>query len=496
MLKSKVIYPIVALFFTVNVTAQISKQDSLQVIQDNRLLNYFELTTNAATIGLTPIMQHGFASVNATNTNGDFRQPMEADATNQINIATGGFKKLNGWFYKTNFTYSKQYDKNIAWSGVADAYEGNPFIWADSSSGNWERDHINTAFSVTSPIIFKKLQTGLTLDYQIGLGARITEPKPFYRRRNIAFQPGINYLITQKKSVGIASKINFIQEENELGFYSNSNVLLYRLRGFGTFSKSPFVNGERKRKGTDFEVTAHYHQQLGKYQFLISGFAAQRDEVVNEGVAIQQATGYFTEIRFGGKAALQTGNASNGKSLMFNYQIKNGFADDVIFRAESASYTEYHISTEINFWHTSADSKSLWQFTASPQVGFINNTDQATLTQFNANNIGTNFTINWRKQINQNIDFQIKPFIGYYITNSSDIINQRPNVITENLILTNYQFFTSNYGLFGSLLSLNIKPSNSNLLHSIYAKANQSFVSNHALFTNRNNFQFNYSIIF
>jgi hypothetical protein len=486
----------VALLTTLNAKAQISKLDSLQVIQDNRFLNYFELTKNAATLGLNSFVQNGYANVNIANTNGNFRQPMEAEATNQFNVVTGGFKKLNGWLYKTNFTYSKQYDKNIAWSGVADAYEGNPFIWADSSSGNWERDHIKTTFSVAAPIVLKKIQTGLTIDYQIGSGARITEPKPFYRNRNIAFQPGINYLIMPNKSVGFTGKINFIQEENELGFFSNNNVLLYRLRGFGTFSKSPFVSGERKRRGTDIELTAHYNHQFGKYQFLMSGFAAQRDEEINEGVAIQQATGFFTEIRFGGKAALLTGNALNGKSIVLNYQIKNGYADDIIFRAESASFSEYKVVAEINFWKSLADSKSLWQFTASPQYRFINNTDQATLTQFNASNIGANFTVNFRKPINSRFDIQIKPYVGYFLTNNSDIINQRPNVITENLILPNYEFLASNYGQFGSLLSLNVKPSNSNTLHTISAGANQSFVSNSILFTNRNNFQFNYSIIF
>jgi len=496
MVISRKIYAFAVLLCTANAFAQTTKQDSLHILQDSRTLNYFEITNNAATIGLTPFVQHGFASVFANNTSGNLRRPMEAEATNQINIATGGFKKKNGWMYKTNFTYTKQYDKNIAWSGVANAYEGNPFIWADSSVGNWERDHIKTAVSVAAPVVFKKLQTGLTIDYQIGSGARITEPKPFYRQRYIALQPGINWIIAPTKSVGITGKLNFIQEENELGFFSNNNVLLYRFRGFGTFSKAPFVNGERKRKGTDLQATAHYQQQLGKYQFLISGFAAQRDEEINEGVAIQQPTGFFTEIRFGGNANLQTGNAAKGQSLSVSYQTKNGFADDVIFRAQSASYNEHLLNANLSFWKSSIESKSLWQFTLSPEFRFIDNTDQATLTQFTASNVGASFKANWRKQLKQNIHLQLQPFAGYYYTAESGIINQRPNVITKNIILPDYQFFATNYAQFGTLASLEVKQLKTDFVHFFSVKANQNLATNNLLFTNRNNFQFNYSIIF
>jgi len=487
---------VTALFFAVAANGQTNKQDSLHIIKDDRLINYFELTNNAATIALTPFAQHGFATVNVNNTSGNFRRPMQAEASNEINIATGGFKKLHGWAYKTNFTYTKQYDKNIAWSGVANAYEGNPFIWADSSIGNWERDHIKAAISIAAPVVFKKLQTGLTLDYQIGSGARITEPKPFYRQRTIALQPGINWLIATNKSVGITGKINFIQEENELGFFSNGNVLLYRIRGYGTFSKAPFVNGERKRKGTDLQATMHYQQPFGKYQLLVSAYAAQRDEEINEGVAIQQPAGFFTEIKFGGNAMLQTGNAAKGKSILVNYQVKNGYADDVIFRAESASYNEHLLQAIISIWHTSNTQKSLWQFTATPEFKFIDNTDQATLTQLTAATVGGSFKANWRKQIKPNIHLQLQPFAGYYYVADSEFINQRPNVITKNIILPDYRFFATDHARYGAFIMLEINKARKNIIHSFFLKTDNTLAANNILFTGRNNFQFNYSIIF
>lgn len=489
-------FTVTAMLFAVTVFGQTNKQDSLHIIKDDRSINYFELTNNAATIALTPFAQHGFATVQVNNTSGNFKRPMQAEVSNEINIATGGFKKLQGWAFKTNFAYTKQYDKNIAWSGVANAYEGNPFIWADSSVGNWERDHIKAAISIAAPLVFKKLQTGITVDYQIGSGARITEPKPFYRQRTIALQPGLNWQVTPKKSVGITGKINFIQEENELGFFSSSNVLLYRIRGYGTFSKAPFVNGERKRKGTDLQATLHYQQPLGKYQFLVSAYAAQRDEEINEGVATQLPAGFFTEIKFGGNAMLQTGNAAKGKSILVNYQLKNGYADDVIFRAESASYNEHLLQANVSVWHTSNTKKTLWQFTAQPQFKFIDNTDQATTTQLTAATIGISFKANWRKQLKPNIHLQLQPFAGYYYVANSEFINQRPNIITKNIILPDYEFFAADYAQFGALIMLEINQPSKNIIHAFSVKTDNMMATNTILFTGRNNFQFNYSIIF
>ncbi len=490
-------FTLVALLCVTNVIAQSNKQDSLHALVDNRIFNYFNVTNNPATIQQSSLVEHGVATALGSHINGNYKRPMEAEATNLLSIHLGGFKKVNEWSYKTSFSYIKQYDKEIAWSGVADAYEGNPFIWADSSVGNWERDHINASISVAAPLVFKKLQTGLTVDYQIGSGARISEPKPFYRKRKIALQPGINWILSPKKSFGITGKIHFIQEENELGFYSNNNVLLYRLRGYGTFSKAPFVNGERKRLGTDLQATIHYQQQLGKYQLLLSGFAAQRDEEINEGVATQIPAGFFTEIRFGGNALVQTGNPKKGKSIAVAYQLKNGYADDLIFRAESASYNTHTLNAPINVWCTSSNLKTLWQFTLEPQFKFIDNTDQATLTQLTATNFGASFKANWRKQIKSNIHVQIQPTAGYYYVPSSEIINQRQNVITKNIVLPDYQFFATNTTLIGSVVTFEFNTPKSKLYHQIGVTTNHVFANtNTSFFNGRNNLQFNYSIIF
>lgn len=485
-----------ALLCAVYALGQSQMLDSIHIIQDSRSLNTFESTDNAATIGLSGYTQYGYASVMAKNINGNFKRPMEAERSNQLEIELGGFKKLKNWIYKTDFSYKKQYDKNVPWSGVANAYEGNPFIWADSSAGDWQRDHVKTSISLETPSIFKNILTGLKLDYQIGSGARISEPKPFYRQRYIALIPALNWIITPSKSLGFTAKINFIQEENEMGFYTNSNVLLYRLRGYGTFSKTPFVSGERKRSGQELEARIHYQFQAKKYQFLISGFASQREEEINEGVAILNPSGFYSEINYGGNVALQSGKANNGKSVSLAYRLKNGFADDVIFRAQSASFIEHSFNANVSLWHSSNLSQSLWQYTIKPEFNFIEYTDQATVTQLSAATIGTKLLANWRKSIGQNIYLHVQPFVGYSYVTYSNFINLGENIITRNLILPDYHYFSANNFQYGGEISLTLNQLNKNTVHSISLKNNTVMVLNNPTFTDRNNTSLNYLIIF
>lgn len=494
--KVKTIIVLIANLLAINTFGQNSLQDSLHLLRDNRALNTFVLSTNPATLSKKIYPQYGYVNVGTNSCNGNFIRPMEANSTSQINVETGGFNILKGWAYNVFFNYQKQFDQDLAWSGIANAYEGNPFVWADSSGGNWERDHIKTSINVAAPIVFKKLRAGLTLNYEVGSGARLSEPKPFYRQRYLALQPGITWTLSPRKSIGIGGKINFMQEENELGFFGNSNVLLYRLRGFGTFSKAPFVSGERKRKGTDLQTNVHYQHYYNDYQWFISAFAAQRKEEVIEGVAIQQPTGYFTEIKYGGNTVLQKGNAQKGKSVMIAYQLKNGYADDVIFRAGSASYSEHLLNVDLSVWNTKLLTKTLLQFTLSPALRATDYTDQATLTKFMATNVGSSLKANWRRQLSPNIHLQLQPQLGYFQVILNSLINQRPNVITQCLILPDYHFFASSFTQFGGLVILEVNQPKARILHTFSFQNFNRSVVNSPIFSNRNNVQVNYSIIF
>ncbi len=480
---------------TLNLNAQKTALDSLQVLQDSRALDLYTLTNNAAYTGvLTPSV--GYAQANAISTFGRFKQPMQASQITQLSMASGGYKKINNWGYNGYFTYKKIFENKVAWSGVYTAYDDNPLIWADSSSGNWEKDEVKALVGITAPTIAKKINIGLQISYNIASGARLSEPKPFFRYRNIAIQPGITYQLPNQQELGFTGTIGFAKEENELGFLNNTgnNVLLYRFRGYGTFSKTPFVSGERRREQTDLGVNLHYNKSWKDYSLLFALNAAQRDDEIFEGVSQPVTTGYYTGIELGGLISLYKGNSNMGKSITIKSSSKNGYIDDMIFRAESASSVYQKIALHISKWRLNTVTNNMWQFILSPVFTFIDNTDQATLTQFTTSVLETVGGINYRNKSAHKVQIYAGIDAGYSFVVDDYFSSSRPNLITTLLVQPNYSFHATNSVVVNAKIGMDISQSIQSVIHSIYLSTNNRFTTLKS--STRSNIQLTYSIIF
>ncbi|MFT6204788.1 MAG: hypothetical protein ACI9V1_001871 [Spirosomataceae bacterium] len=494
-ITKRIVFLLCITAFNQAVIAQKSVLDSILILRDNRSLDVYSFTNNVVYVEeLRP--EIGFATANYKNTFGEFRQPMHATSSNQYNLATGGFKKINNWGYNGYFSYQKSFENDVSWNGVYNAYDDNPFIWADSSKGDWQKDEIKAIIGIIPPKITNKLSAGLQIEYMISSGARLSEPKPFYRFRNIGLQPALSYQLPNNQALGITGTIGFVVEENELGFYNNinNNVLLYRIRGYGTFSKSPFVSGERKRVQNDVMGTIHYRKTGKDYQFLIAANTSQRNDDVTEGVALPQSTGFFTGVGFGGLLSFYKGNSNKGKSIKARGNIKNGYADDVIFGAQSASSSFQDIDIKASTWSFNENNKTLWQFTISPSYHFIDNTDQATRTQLTASKVQITGEINYRKQLNSHLNLNATVETGYHYVLDDSFTNKTNNTIIRNLIVPNYLFYASNFMIANAKFGVDFTPKNSVMTHTIFiTNQSQGFTKSGI---SRTNIQFNYSIIF
>ncbi|MFN8807682.1 MAG: DUF6850 family outer membrane beta-barrel protein [Bacteroidota bacterium] len=464
--------------------------DSLQVLQDGRALNAFTATGNMVFAGdLLPNIGYGAAT--ASRQVGGFRQPMTAAEKIDLSLATTGFKKVKQLGYYGDLSYKKSDESNLPWSGVYNSADDNPAIWADSSRGNWKRDEIEVTFGISAPELIKKLSVGMQIHYAIGSGARTSDPKPFYRYRNIVLMPGITYQLPKNQLIGITATIGFAKEENELGFFSdnNDNVLLYRIRGYGTFSRTPFVSGERKRIQSDLGANVHHQKKWKDYKLLVAAHVRQRSDEVIEGVASPVVTNYFSGIELGSSIDLFKGNPTAGRSASLKVTSKNGYTDDVIFQAESASSIQQRVLLKVSNWFTR--NKSIWQFSVTPIFTFIDNTDYATVTQFTASNLIAVGNASFRHKIGSGMQLYVSIEGGASRLLEAYFINQRPNVITEQLVRPNYLFHTTNYVLANAQVGVVIQ-SNNRLGHTVSISSVNKLAAN----VSRSNLQFNYSIIF
>lgn len=473
--------------------AQLPKQDSLHSVEDARVLDRHQYTVNPVSLLHSGLPQFGFAAIKAGVLAGGFRRPMQGKCVSSVEGETGGYKTINGWTYNGYFSYRKRFDRSVAWSSVMDPYEGNPFVWADTGTGDWERDEVRAVISLVTPQ-FNRFRVGIGVDYNISTGARDNDPRPFFRNRDIALRPGITYQLNSTSEFGVSGIAGFAREENEVGFYTqSSSVLLYRLRGFGTYSVSPFVSGERRREEMRWQGSAHYWRRWKKRQLLVTGYAAYRDDEIVEGVAAPQTTGYFTGIRFGGDAVMYQGDTKRGRSFSLNGFLHDGYADDVIFRAESASFRKERIRAGFSSWRDKRSSKR--QYSIMSCLSNLSYTDQSTRTGWDVRTVSISAELRYRRQFSRSLHLLLAPSVGYRVPLDAYFTTTRSNVVIDLLMQPDFVYFATTSAQAGLVARVEITPIGSSVVHSIGLLSQNDFSVENNL-GNRNHFSLQYLIVF
>ncbi len=472
--------------------SQSEKGDSLRAWKEKRLYNRYIYTKNPGILLKENPVAHGYVHLSGCSVSGKLRRPMEPGSARSATAATGGYKAIGGWGFKGHFDYKKSFDKDLAWSNVYNAYEGNPFLWADSNTGKWLRDEVNAAVSIAPPAIVSRLHTGLSIDYTIGSGARTNEPKPFYRIRNLSLLPGLYWQPPSGNNLGITGLLCFVQEENEIGQYSRDNVLLFRLRGYGTFSKSPMVSGTRRRSGYAAGIGIHYDKAWGTYRALAGGRFSTRHENVFEGTAVIAVTGDYSAYTWQAYGNLYKGDDTRGSLLAITFEQTNGYADDYVYQAENASHTIRNIKINMSRW-SPAGNNMLQHWTAALYLSGRHLADYATLTSFDVQQTGAELSVNIRTPLKRYLVLNVNPWMNGGFTISDQWHQTTLNTVTEDLVLPDYRYFSTHRLQCGINTELEYRVNN-HTIHAVGFLAGLNADLNSDL--KRTNYKLQYSIYF
>lgn len=477
---------------------QASKNDSLLVIEDNLIMNSFKFTGNPAFLWTIPLPQYGRVNLNGQVVSGNFKRPMQAEKISQVKATADGWKKINNIGYLGSFEYKKNYEQNIGWSAVYEPYEGNPFIWVDSSTGNWDRDHIRANIAVAGQAFKGRIQSGIQLDYQIGSGARTSDPKPFYIYRNILLKPGIVLKLSEKSSLGLVGGASFILENNELGYYNRgtNNVLLYRLRGYGTFSRVPFVSGERKRQGSVWSAGTHFIKQFNTFTLTLKGNADITQERVTEGISIPEPIGKFKELKWETGISTYFGNVLQGKSINLGLSSQEGTGRDVIFQADNAIYSHATLTVCADWWKSNKLLKTTNHGSLLLTFSDYSQKDKAIKGDFNFQSASINALWTYRKFLSKNYQLYIEPNTGYCHILGNEYTTQSDNTILSELIRKDYRFLASSYFEERLIVKLIVYPERKSYSHSFSGLLTYKKATGTMAFNDRRQFELGYTLIF
>lgn len=423
---------------------------------------------------------YGLTRLTGTYLTGGFRRPQEPRQRTGVGLHSEGLRPVGKWLVYGEFDYQKTADDQIAFSHGYDPLNGNPYLWADTLAGDWTRDHIRAQIALASPLA-GRWRLGLTVPYHVGQGSRLLDPKPLYRFRDVGVLPSVWYRASDRWHFGMVLGGQFSQQENEVGFYAIDYPLLYRLRGYGSFSRSPIVSAERLVTGTTWKGTLQGHWQRPTsgekaVSWLGQVGGAVRRETIREGIAAPEAGGIFNETTIHARLSrVQTG-AGSGLRLAGQTEVRSGSGTDPILRTVNPTYLLTTTQFEAMRWRKRAGT--FGQETALLTAETLNYGDQITRTDWSALRLTAHLSLmrRWERDGGSGLmrpgrvthSWFVQAGLGGRYVPSRAFQAVKPTRLTAILTKPDYQIQTSNALLLSGGIGRDFRvPNLPKLLHRI-----------------------------
>jgi len=373
-----------------------------------------------------------------TTFDGDFNRPQLPEKGHLGGFSASGIQRQGKLIWHGDFDWQYQRDEGQQWNNTSLHPDVQPYLWADEATGRWDRNHFRAAAQVGSARS-GDLQWGAGLFFEGGQGDRFNDPKPLYRFRRLGVVPEVAIKAGAQSWLALQLLFASFSEDNEMGFFSVDDPLLFRLRGYGTFTRTPFVSGERQlgsqqAGGSLRWVTAHH------WVMQLRGSYTQGEAV--EGVAITTPNGEWQTLQ--ADLLLQKswqGNLKQNLSVTSSFWQNEG--TDPTFQAVNA---RLQISEAAVQWKLALPDTTAFCWRVQLLVGFQSRLqeDLATFTKANVQQvpIALNLGGHWQKG-------KLKPFVlaqGHYRTVlSSNLQVGTPTTITESLVAPDFDILSANF---------------------------------------------------
>lgn len=362
---------------------------------------------------------------------GSFRKAMEAENLFNLGFLTNGQTYLGEWKLEGRFGYRRRFERNILFSGISDPYNGNPFLWGDTLSGNWQRDAIRTQVSMTLPA-FRNWTAGLALDYATSTGARLSEPKPFFRYRYIRINPTFQWDFSEGLLNKIILELSYSSafEENEIGYSTVNNTYLIRGRGYGSAIKGPIRALDRRRNVNIFGIQLNWTLS---HKWKVDGSMDFCREEVSDGIANPQTDGLYSRTSGRGLIAYNTENVGLDASI----DVHRAGTEDYAYGFENWYHNSLGLKINMDFGTPVNDHLS-----SGISLSFLTESSRDHIVDgvFEFSNVVLSgfHTISWNK-------LRVFFFIGYQYNLNANMEVGNPDVLNRLIYGPDFFYRSVNY---------------------------------------------------
>ena len=171
----------------------------------------------------------------ADNADGKLKQVYTPEKVLDLNYLARGQKKLfESGLFSGYVSFHQQYSDNRKWIHNRVPYQGFPFLFSDSSTGDIKLNGIHMQMGYSHAIISKKLYFGSHVFYNVDEEMKDVFPKPINKHRDIATWFGIGYVVNKKLKFGFSHSYFDFRELMKTSKYSldqSKTPIFFKVRG-------------------------------------------------------------------------------------------------------------------------------------------------------------------------------------------------------------------------------------------------------------------------
>jgi hypothetical protein len=394
----------------------------------------------------------GTMGIHYKNENGSFRRPQEPSSINTFSFQASGVQQTSSLVFFGNFNYQVQRDEGQQWRNTAQPADDQPYIWADTSRGTWDRNHFNVQVKMVTHSKTRAVQGGIDFLYKGGAGDRQSTPKPLYRFHRLAISPSIIY---KKGARQLALSFQYAQqsEDNEMGYYVNDRPLLYRLRGYGTFSRSPFVSATRLLSSTLLGGGIEYLKGKINDQYVRSVVSyAYTNGNIKEGIAVTTPAGEWNTHELSGKFnwGLRPGKAQWLTSIDFSMSRMSG--KDPLFQAINYYLNKIKVGPALRY--TKSDD---CYAEIHAEYSHREEKDIVAATNATVHRADVGLAYFYRFSSSKHAKFFTLPRLSYSKPLDSNLLILSPTEISEAMVRPDFYILSQSYSQMGIQVGIDVK---------------------------------------
>lgn len=443
------------------------------------------LNSNNASLLVTNDMESiGESSIYYKQTNGKFKNPLNANKSRFGGFSTQRYQRINNWKLYGKFDLSFGQDKDVANTTQIYPFRLNPYIIVDSLVGDWNKQYYNIEGKVASPIVREEFVFGLGLKYNVATGARQLDPRPQNSSNDITLTPSITYFINEINALGINGLYGHFVEDFTVQNVNTTTVHnMYKLIGLGEYiSSNPIFLSSgsitRRYNGNKYGGAVQYVHKGENIRLFGEGFAHYNKENAIDGTLYPQQAGLHEYLHYGMNAEMIFNKGQNTHRLQgawSQYDVKNTEFHQYQDAATKEYITLYwesfntNLVTQASFdyaYITSKNDNLNWIITAGAAYSGWDNKYSLNKSQQTVDRLS--YTVNFKKYFTfeNSSALKIEVLPSYSTAFDSDFTydekSYSSNFVAKNILYPTNAYLSATYLSLDASIQYNFKKSSKN----------------------------------